>query len=60
MNPKRFLNATALIFLAMLSCLPLSAVSPNIVISQVYGGGGNQAVYFVYSYFRLGGHIQSE
>jgi hypothetical protein len=41
MNPKRFLNATALIFLAILSGLPANAVSPNIVISQVYGGGGN-------------------
>lgn len=38
MRHHRFGRIAALILLALLVALPLSATSPNIVISQIYGG----------------------
>ena len=39
--PRRTLLATALVAGALLVPASAQAVSPNIVISEVYGGGGN-------------------
>lgn len=44
----------ALIFLGLpLGAMPASAVSPNVVISQIYGGGGNSGATFKNDFIEL-------
>jgi predicted extracellular nuclease len=41
MGHHRFACITFLVLITLLVAQPLIAISPNIVISQIYGGGGN-------------------
>src|SRR5438105_10283208 len=48
-----FVIATAVAFAIVKSILPLGAVSRNVVISQVYGGGGNSGATFKNDFIEL-------
>lgn len=58
LSRKRFLNLFA-VFALLLAALPASgvrtaqAVSPNVVISQVYGGGGNSGAPYTHDFIEL-------
>jgi len=51
--PRRILLATALVAGALLAPASAQAVSPNIVISEVYGGGGNNGATFENDFIEL-------
>jgi hypothetical protein len=46
-------TAAALSFFTLMPTRPVEAVSPNIVISQVYGGGGNAGAPFTNDFIEL-------
>jgi uncharacterized protein len=48
-----FLRSTAVALFALLLCGNLLAVSPNVVISQVYGGGGNSGAPYTHDFVEL-------
>ena len=56
---RLLLGAVLTILLAVAFAQPASAASPNLVISQVYGGGGNTGAPFTHDYIEIFNHSSS-